>query len=106
MKEIKGDLLKLAKEGLFDIIIHGCNTKRTFGAGIALQIAKYEYDTQEERYSSIRKILRNINKECRKMKIGLPLLGCGLAGGDWNIVKNIIEEELKDCDVTVVHYDK
>lgn len=31
------------------------------------------------------------NKEI--MKIGMPLIGCGLANGDWKIVSKIIEEE-------------
>ena len=39
MKIIKGDLLKLALEGKFDVITHGCNCFNTMGAGIARQIA-------------------------------------------------------------------
>lgn len=35
-----GDLITLAEEGRFDIIIHGCNCFNTMGAGIAKQIAK------------------------------------------------------------------
>lgn len=38
MKEIKGDLIKLAKNNTFDAIIHGCNCFNTFRAGIAKQI--------------------------------------------------------------------
>ncbi len=38
MKIIQGDLIQLAKEGNFDLIIHGCNCFNTMGAGIALQI--------------------------------------------------------------------
>jgi O-acetyl-ADP-ribose deacetylase (regulator of RNase III) len=38
MKCIKGDLIHLAKEGHFDVIIHGCNCFCTMGAGIARQI--------------------------------------------------------------------
>ena len=33
MKTIKGDLIKLAKEGNFDLIIHGCNCFCTMEAG-------------------------------------------------------------------------
>jgi O-acetyl-ADP-ribose deacetylase (regulator of RNase III) len=40
MKVIKGDLLKLALEGRFDVIVHQCNCHHNFGAGIALQILK------------------------------------------------------------------
>jgi len=37
---IDGDLIKLAKQGNFDVIAHGCNCKSTMGAGIAPQMAK------------------------------------------------------------------
>jgi O-acetyl-ADP-ribose deacetylase (regulator of RNase III) len=40
MRTVKGDLLKLAKQGEFDIIIHGCNCFCVMGAGIARQIAR------------------------------------------------------------------
>ena len=39
-QELEGDLIKLAKEGRFDVITHGCNCMCTMGAGIAPQMAK------------------------------------------------------------------
>jgi len=49
MNTIKGNLIKLAQSGEFDIVIHGCNCFCTMGAGIAKQIKKafpkaYELD--------------------------------------------------------------
>jgi O-acetyl-ADP-ribose deacetylase (regulator of RNase III) len=38
MKTVKGDLLALAKEGKFDIIVQGCNCHNVMGAGLAKQI--------------------------------------------------------------------
>lgn len=38
--------------------------------------------------------------------IGLPKIGCGLAGGNWATVKSIIKEELKGHKVTIVNYKK
>jgi len=38
MKLIQGDLIKLAKEGHFDVIVHGCNCFCTMGNGIARTI--------------------------------------------------------------------
>ena len=38
MKIIKGDLIKLALQGEFDVIVHGCNCFCTMGAGIAKSI--------------------------------------------------------------------
>lgn len=33
--------------------------------------------------------------------VHMPRIGCGLAGGDWDEVAKIVEEELSDIDVTV-----
>ena len=38
------------------------------------------------------------------IKIGLPLIGCGIAGGDWKEVSEIIKVELAEFDVTIVHF--
>lgn len=40
MKKVKGDLIKLGKEGHFDVIVHGCNCFCTMGAGIAATVKK------------------------------------------------------------------
>jgi len=36
--------------------------------------------------------------------VGLPKIGCGLAGGDWRTVKQIIINTMKDCDVTIANF--
>lgn len=38
VKYVKGNLVKMALEGEFDIIMHGCNCFNTMGAGIAKTI--------------------------------------------------------------------
>lgn len=38
MKSIEGDLLKLANQEFFDVIIHGCNCYCAMGSGIAKAI--------------------------------------------------------------------
>jgi O-acetyl-ADP-ribose deacetylase (regulator of RNase III) len=38
MNIVKGDLLKLALDGRFDVIVHGCNCQCQMGKGIALSI--------------------------------------------------------------------
>lgn len=53
MNIIKGDLIKLAEAGRFDIIVHGCNCFTTMGSGIARQIKDqypkaYEADCKTE----------------------------------------------------------
>ena len=39
MKHVRGDLIAMALDGKFDVIVHGCNCFHTMGAGIALHIA-------------------------------------------------------------------
>jgi len=38
MQTIRGDLLQLAVEGRFDVVVHGCNCQCVMGKGIALSI--------------------------------------------------------------------
>lgn len=53
MKQIKGDLIKLAEAGAFDVIVHGCNCFNTMGSGIARSLREkypqvYEADCKTE----------------------------------------------------------
>ena len=48
--------------------------------------------------------MRKINHIFKGKHIGLPWLGTGLAGGSRKIVKQIIQRELKDCNITMVEY--
>ena len=189
---IKGDLIKLALEGKFDVIGHGCNCFCSMGAGIAVPMAKtfgcdnfpmenvvstkWEDDewisynlpykkgdinklgqidykknyiwlkhpsgkphamnsktvgqkdvldlivvnmyTQYEPggikaspygipldYDALMLCLRKMNWLFKGKKIGLPWIGCGLAGGDKDEVKDIIRIEMEDCEVTIVEFD-
>ena len=158
MKIIMGDLITKAIEGEFDLIAHGCNCLKNFGAGIALDIKKrlpaayqadldeetpelgnisigfeedhnltivncytqhgygkpyseknktpFDFDTGEARYDAIRSCFQQISIEFDGEHIGLPLIGCGLAGLSWSKVKKIIKEELKNLDVTVVVFNE
>lgn len=152
--EVKGDLIKLALQGHFDVVTHGCNCLSKMGAGIAPQMAQtfgcdkfpmelmgpsidklgcidyktvnidsgeltvvnsytqYKYGKNHKDgvdkpidYEALTICMRKINETFKGKRIGLPKIGSGLAGGDWNQIKQIIKTELKDCEVTVVIYD-
>lgn len=49
-----------------------------------------------------RSCMRWIKDRCSGLRIGLPKIGAGLAGGDWEISSRIIEEELAREDLTLV----
>lgn len=57
-------------------------------------------------YDALSLCMRKINFQFKGQHIGLPKIGAGLAGGDWSRIEDIIKEELKDCDVTIVNYKK
>lgn len=157
MKTVKGDLIKLALNGEFDVIVHGCNCFCTMGSGIAAGIKKhfpeaYEEDCSTEKgaedklgttsfihtngvivvngytqyhwskigpkgqksrynskeplvsYDALRLVFREVKNYFGGMKIGYPMIGAGLARGEWDVISKIIDEELEGEDHTLVIY--
>ena len=83
---------------------------------IANLFGQYDYGSMGGRtepftsYSSLKSALLQLSEFAdnlsavlnRKVKIALPFkIGCARGGGDWEIVKNIINETLSDQDVTL-----
>jgi len=68
-----------------------------------------QYKTYGERpadYEAIAKCFEKVNEMFKGQgkKIGIPLIGCGLAGGNWNIVEVMAKELMKDLDITTIHF--
>lgn len=57
-------------------------------------------------YEAFTICMRKINHVFKGKRVGLPQIGAGLAGGNWQKIKQIIKDELKNCIVTVVIYKK
>jgi len=55
-------------------------------------------------YEAFTMCMRKINNIFAGKHIGMPKIGAGLAGGNWNRIEHIINTELRDCIVTVVNY--
>lgn len=53
-------------------------------------------------YEAIRRVMHNVKQQYTGLRIGMPRIGCGLAGGDENIIIPIICEELSGEDFTIV----
>lgn len=151
MKIVKGDLIQLAMEGRFDVIVHGCNCMHTMGSGIARQVKSqipeaFEADLATRRrdrsklgafssvlvargsiaftvvnaytqydwrgmgikvdYDALERAFRAIGREWRGSRIAYPMIGAGLAGGDWNKISAIIDEALIGQDHTLVVWEK
>jgi len=58
-------------------------------------------------YHSVRLSMEKVKEFAKagNFTVGVPKIGCGLAGGDWSIVKGILDEVFSDYDVTVFVQD-
>ena len=59
------------------------------------------------RYDAMREGLRRVFAEAKKLgaSIHMPRIGCGLAGGRWEEVGQIVEQELAAQGISVTVYD-
>ena len=68
-----------------------------------------ECQGRDKRYTDckkLRKSFEQVASDCDYSKILIPkYIGCGLAGGDWNIVSEIIDEVFIDHEVLIVDFD-
>jgi O-acetyl-ADP-ribose deacetylase (regulator of RNase III) len=72
-----------------------------YGSGIMT-----EYDAFKRGLHSIfRRLEQYEEKTGRKLKVGMPFgIGCGYAGGDWNVVFDLIKDAAKQFDREVYLY--
>lgn len=59
-------------------------------------------------YNDLYYALWRLKKKAKKNNLTVALphgLGCGLAGGDWNIVRNLIDKAFEDYEVTIYKID-
>lgn len=62
----------------------------------------YGRDRRYTDYEALRTALSTIQEYFRGHRIAIPFkMGCGLAGGDWSTVLDIIKETLTDCRVLI-----
>lgn len=149
MNVVRGDLIKLAQEGAFDVIVHGCNCWCAMEKGIANGIreafpAAYQLDQATELgdraklgtigvaevevadhalavvnaytqfdfegpmpladYEAIRSAFAAIKNRFAGRRVGYPMIGAGLAGGDWSVIAAIIDAQLAGEDHTLVEF--
>lgn len=55
-------------------------------------------------YDAIRKVFQQVKARFSGRSIGYPAIGAGLAGGNWQIIAEIIDQELAGEDHTFVEY--
>ena len=101
------DIKKLGSFTSADVIVHSEDDQPEVLTVINIY-SQYHYNAKLKPldYEALTLALRKINFIHKNKSIGLPLIGAGLAGGNWERIKKIIQTELKNMNVTIVHYEK
>ncbi len=76
---------------------------KPYGNVKALRSQKYAFDIYENRLNAMKKAFTSLNAKYSGDHFLIPMIGAGLAGGDWNDIKTIIKNSLKDCHITFVY---
>lgn len=83
----------------------GTYSKASVGGTLVLNCyTQYDYSRGGRNfdYEAFARVLESVKKEYAGKKIGLPMIGSGLAGGDWGIISVMINNILCGEDVTIV----
>lgn len=98
LKTVKGDESKLGhytfaqSKGV--IVVNAYTQYKYWGPGVKAD------------YKAIEKVFAQIGKDFKGHKIGYPMLGAGLAGGDWSLIEPLIDKGLDGLDHTLVIFEK
>lgn len=98
----KGDKLKLGSISFAEIQVHG---RKLIIVNGYTQF-NWRGTGKKTDYDAIKKVFRIVKQNFSGSRMGYPAIGAGLAGGDWNIISDIIEQELENENHTFVEYKK
>lgn len=82
------------------LYVVNCYTQYNYGRNHA------DGDAIPLNYTALEMCLDKINHIFKGKHIGAPLIGCGLASGNPEVIIPMMKSQLRDCDVTLVHYLK
>lgn len=102
LKTEKGDKAKLGT-------ISWAKSKTTYGKLIIVNgYTQFNWrgNGQKVDYTAIREVFKEVKDKFSGMRIGYPAIGAGLAKGDWKVISEIIDEELKGENHTFVEYQQ
>ena len=111
-KTKRGDTSKLGNYSRVDIILHVHDGKGYVVKDLIILNAytqfdyKWHDDTPPVDYTAIESVFKKINHDFKGKKVGIPLIGSGLAGGYWDEISEIIDNETKDLNITIVEFTR
>lgn len=89
-----GDV-QFVKTSSGETYIANCATQNTFRQR---GVCHVDYDAVRTTMTRVKEFAKD-----KGLTIAIPKIGAGLAGGDWNIIENILEEVFTDYDITIYH---
>jgi O-acetyl-ADP-ribose deacetylase (regulator of RNase III) len=112
MEQLGPDINKLGNiDAKYSEVILGPKSEYTKPTIVVNAYTQYKYgsnhidgDVAPFDYEAFTICMRKINLLFKGKTIGMPKIGAGLAGGDWNKIEKIIEKELIDNTVMIVIY--
>ncbi|MEM8880271.1 MAG: macro domain-containing protein [Pseudomonadota bacterium] len=95
---LKGDVAKLGTISRATVIRDGVHIT------IVNAYTQFDYKGRGRKvdYDALRSCFRAVGHEFPNARIGYPMIGAGLAGGDWDKIAPIINQELSGCDHCLV----
>jgi O-acetyl-ADP-ribose deacetylase (regulator of RNase III) len=102
LKTPKGDKNKLGTFSKAEITLKNRHTLTVINAYTQFH---WSGNSDLVEYESLRKIFNQIKLQFHSKKIAYPQIGAGLAGGNWQRISQIIDEELKGENHTLVIFD-
>ena len=88
VKIIRGNIIE---DNIKEVIVVNSYTQFTPGKDVS--------------YAAIELCLIKINQDFEGKKITMPMIGAGIAGGDFLIIRQMIKNILVDVDVTIIYWD-
>lgn len=70
-------------------VVINCMTQETFGTG------------RQVSYDAVDACFQKINSTFPRRRIAIPMIGAGLAGGNWEVIRRIIDDATPDVSISV-----
>lgn len=83
---------EVERDGKQIIIVNGYTQHHWRGKGVLVE------------YDAVRGVMKAVKERFSGKRIGYPKIGAGLAKGDWDLISQIIDEELEGEDHTLVEF--
>lgn len=112
LKTAKGDANKLGSYS--SVIVDTKANKKSltiinmytqYDIGYSLDgIPPVDYTAIHDGFFHLNKQYKDKRRDGKKLKVGIPYIGAGLAGGDWEAIERLINVAAPDLDITLVKY--